>query len=60
MLKQRRFDMRDPKGWQPGNSCRLALQQMAGSVVAIAPMIVIFLILQRQFIEGIAMTRLKG
>ncbi len=34
--------------------------QMAGSVVAVAPMIVIFLILQRQFIEGIAMTGLKG
>jgi multiple sugar transport system permease protein len=34
--------------------------QMAGSVVAIAPMIIIFLILQRQFIEGMPMTGLKG
>lgn len=34
--------------------------QMAGSVVAVAPLIIAFLVLQRQFVEGIAMTGLKG
>ena len=29
---------------------------MAGSVLAMAPMVVLYLIFQRQFIEGIAMT----
>jgi multiple sugar transport system permease protein len=33
---------------------------MAGSVVATLPMIVIFLIFQRRFIQGISMTGLKG
>lgn len=33
---------------------------MAGSVVAIVPMIVIYIICQKQFIEGIAQTGLKG
>ncbi|MEW5867464.1 MAG: carbohydrate ABC transporter permease [Bacillota bacterium] len=34
--------------------------QMAGSVIAVAPLLVVFLVLQRQFVEGIAMTGLKG
>lgn len=34
--------------------------QMAGSVVAVAPLILVFLMLQRQFVEGIATTGMKG
>ena len=33
---------------------------MAGASVVVMPIIVVFLILQRQFIEGIALTGLKG
>jgi multiple sugar transport system permease protein len=33
---------------------------MAGSVIATLPMIVVFMIFQRQFIQGIAMTGVKG
>jgi len=34
--------------------------QMAGSVIAILPILVIYLLIQRQFTEGIATTGLKG
>jgi len=34
--------------------------QMAGSVIAIVPILVIYLLIQRQFTEGIATTGLKG
>jgi multiple sugar transport system permease protein len=33
---------------------------MAGSLIAIVPMVVLFLIFQRQFVEGIASTGIKG
>ncbi|WP_232847896.1 carbohydrate ABC transporter permease [Occultella kanbiaonis] len=33
---------------------------MAGSLVAIAPLVVLYLIVQRRFIEGVAMTGMKG
>lgn len=33
---------------------------MAGSVVATLPMVVVFLIFQRRFIQGISMSGLKG
>ena len=33
---------------------------MAGSVLAMVPMIVIYLIFQKQFIEGIALTGTKA
>jgi multiple sugar transport system permease protein len=32
---------------------------MAGSVIALSPMIVAFLLIQRRFVEGIATTGLK-
>ena len=35
-------------------------RQLAGSVVATLPMVVVFLIFQRRFIQGISMTGLKG
>jgi multiple sugar transport system permease protein len=35
-------------------------QLMAGSVMAIWPMILLFIIFQKQFIKGIAMTGLKA
>ena len=35
-------------------------QLMAGSVMAIVPIFILFLFLQRYFIEGIALTGLKG
>ncbi|MDD3278698.1 MAG: carbohydrate ABC transporter permease [Lachnospiraceae bacterium] len=35
-------------------------QLMAGSVIAILPMIILFLIFQKQFVEGIATTGTKG
>lgn len=34
--------------------------QMAGALLAVLPVLVVFLILQRQFVEGITMTGLKG
>ena len=34
--------------------------QMAGATIAILPLVIAFLLLQRQFIRGIAMTGLKG
>jgi len=34
-------------------------QVMAGSALAVFPMIVLFLLFQRQFIEGIALTGIK-
>jgi ABC-type glycerol-3-phosphate transport system permease component len=34
--------------------------QMAGSVIAILPILVLYLLIQRQFIQGIATTGLKG
>lgn len=34
--------------------------QMAGAVVAIVPLLIVFVALQKQFVEGIAMTGLKG
>ena len=33
---------------------------MAGSVMAIVPVIAVFLVLQRYYIEGVAMSGLKG
>ena len=33
---------------------------MAGATLAMVPMMVIYLVFQRQFIEGIALTGLKG
>jgi multiple sugar transport system permease protein len=33
---------------------------MAGSLMAISPMLIMFIIFQRKFIEGIATTGLKG
>jgi multiple sugar transport system permease protein len=33
---------------------------MAGSVVMVIPVLIVFLLLQRFFIEGIAMTGIKG
>ena len=33
---------------------------LAGATLAMVPMMVIYLIFQRQFIEGIALTGLKG
>lgn len=33
---------------------------MAGSVISVAPVIVLFLIFQRQFVQGIAVTGMKG
>ena len=33
---------------------------MAGSVLASLPVIVLFVVLQRQFIQGIAFTGIKG
>ena len=33
---------------------------MAGSVIATLPMIVVFMIFQRRFIQGISMSGLKG
>jgi multiple sugar transport system permease protein len=33
---------------------------MAGSVISVAPVVVLFIIFQRQFIQGIAMSGLKG
>ena len=35
-------------------------QTMAGTVVAVAPMVVIFLVLQRRFIEGLTAGSVKG
>lgn len=35
-------------------------QLMAGSVISIVPIIVVFLLLQRYYIEGVALTGLKG
>ncbi len=34
--------------------------QMAGAAVAIVPLLIVFAILQKQFVEGIAMTGIKG
>ena len=33
---------------------------MAGALVSVLPMIVLFVIAQRQFVRGIAMTGIKG
>ncbi len=33
---------------------------MAGSLVAIVPLVVLYLLVQRRFIEGVAMTGMKG
>jgi multiple sugar transport system permease protein len=33
---------------------------MAGSVIATVPMVVIFLIFQKQFVRGIAISGMKG
>ena len=35
-------------------------QVMAGAVISVLPMIVIFTIFQKQFVEGIAQTGVKG
>lgn len=35
-------------------------QLMAGSVIAIIPMVILFLLFQKQFVEGIATTGTKG
>mgnify|MGYP000906750106 CR=1 FL=1 len=34
--------------------------QMAGAVVAVVPLLIVFMILQKQFVEGIALTGIKG
>jgi len=34
--------------------------QMAGALIAALPMLVLFFLLQRQIIEGIALTGMKG
>lgn len=33
---------------------------MAGSVIAAVPLVVIFALVQKQFVEGLAMTGIKG
>ena len=33
---------------------------MAGALVSVIPMIILFVIAQRQFVRGIAMTGIKG
>jgi multiple sugar transport system permease protein len=33
---------------------------MAGAVIASLPMLVLYIVLQKQFVQGIAMTGLKG
>lgn len=47
---------------RPGQSQNIQLygQSMAGSVMAALPPIIVFIILQRNFIQGISMTGLKG
>ena len=35
-------------------------QVMAGAVIAVLPLIVIFILFQKQFVEGIAYSGLKG
>ena len=33
---------------------------MAGAVISVLPMIIVFMIFQKQFVEGIAKTGVKG
>jgi multiple sugar transport system permease protein len=33
---------------------------MAGSVIAAIPLVIIFALVQRQFVEGVAMSGMKG
>jgi multiple sugar transport system permease protein len=33
---------------------------LAGSVIATLPMVIVFMIFQRQFVQGVAMSGLKG
>jgi multiple sugar transport system permease protein len=42
------------------SSAQVINMQMAGATLAIVPVIIVFLLLQRYFVRGIALTGMKG